>query len=43
MTTTSGLRVMLYDDTCRGRGALPGLTHSWIAGAWETTAGRTTA
>jgi hypothetical protein len=23
---------MVYDRTCRGRGALPGLTHSWIAG-----------
>ena len=24
---------MIYDETCRGRGLLPGLTHSWIAGA----------
>lgn len=23
---------MVYDRTCRGRGLLPGLTHSWIAG-----------
>ena len=23
---------MIYDDTCRGKPALPGLTHSWIAG-----------
>lgn len=23
---------MVYDETCRGRGALPGLTHSWIVG-----------
>ncbi len=23
---------MVYDRTCRGRGVLPGLTHSWIAG-----------
>jgi hypothetical protein len=27
------LRLMVYDRTCRGRGLLPGLTHSWIAGA----------
>ena len=25
---------MIYDDTCRGGGPLPGLTHSWIAGGW---------
>jgi hypothetical protein len=24
---------MIYDRTCKGRGALPGLSHSWIAGA----------
>jgi hypothetical protein len=24
---------MIYDDSCRGRRLLPGLTHSWIAGA----------
>lgn len=24
---------MIYDATCTGRGVLPGLTHSWIAGA----------
>lgn len=28
------LRVIVYDRTCTGRAALPGLTHSWIAGAW---------
>lgn len=28
------LRVIVYDRTCTGRPALPGLTHSWIAGAW---------
>ena len=27
------LRLMIYDDTCRGSALLPGLTHSWIAGA----------
>jgi hypothetical protein len=27
------MRLLIYDDTCRGRGASPGLTHSWIAGA----------
>lgn len=26
------LRLLVYDETCRGRGALPGLTHSWIVG-----------
>ncbi len=26
------LRLMIYDDTCRGRPGLPGLTHSWIVG-----------
>lgn len=29
----SGLRLMFYDDTCRGTRGRPGLTHSWIAGA----------
>ncbi|MBA2660684.1 MAG: hypothetical protein H0U74_00190 [Bradymonadaceae bacterium] len=24
---------MIYDDTCRGRGLRPGLTHSWVSGA----------
>lgn len=28
----SSLSLMVYDDTCRGRGPLPGMTHSWIAG-----------
>lgn len=28
-----GLRLMFYDDTCRGTRWGPGLTHSWIAGA----------
>lgn len=32
-STGKPLRLMLYDDTCRGRPLLPGLTHSWIAGA----------
>jgi hypothetical protein len=27
------LRLMIYDETCNGRGVLPGLTQSWIAGA----------
>jgi len=27
------LRLMVYDRTCRGRGPLPGLTHSWWTGA----------
>ncbi len=27
------LRLMIYDDTCRGAPGLPGLTHSWWAGA----------
>lgn len=27
------LRLMIYDATCTGSGVLPGLTHSWIAGA----------
>ena len=31
--TTEPLRLLLYDATCRGRPLLPGLTHSWIAGA----------
>ena len=30
--TDEPLQLMIYDDTCRGRGPLPGLTHSWIAG-----------
>ena len=28
-----GLRLMIYDDTCRGRPGLPGLIHSWQVGA----------
>ncbi len=31
--TTTPVRLMIYDRTCTGRRALPGLTHSWIAGA----------
>jgi hypothetical protein len=27
------MRLLIYDDTCRGGGAPLGLTHSWIAGA----------
>ncbi|HEY5926480.1 MAG TPA: hypothetical protein VIV11_32560 [Kofleriaceae bacterium] len=30
---TQPLRVMIYDKSCRGRGALPGLSHAWSAGA----------
>ena len=30
---TEPLRLMIYDDTCRGRPMRPGLTHSWMAGA----------
>lgn len=30
--TRRPLRIILYDDSCRGRRLLPGLTHSWIAG-----------
>lgn len=29
---TAGLRVMLYDRACRGRGLAPGLSHAWAAG-----------
>jgi hypothetical protein len=33
MADARPLRLLLYDDTCRGRSPLvPGLTHSWIAG-----------
>lgn len=28
-----GLRLMIYDRSCRGRRALPGLSHAWWAGA----------
>lgn len=28
----AGLRLMLYDRTCRGRGPIPGLSHAWSAG-----------
>ena len=28
----SGLRLMLYDRSCRGRGLAPGLSHAWSAG-----------
>ena len=30
--TKAPLRLMIFDDTCRGKAMLPGLTHSWIAG-----------
>jgi hypothetical protein len=30
---SSPRRLMIYDATCTGRGLMPGLTHSWIAGA----------
>ena len=29
-----GLRLMIYDRTCRGRRFLPGLTHSWLVGGY---------
>lgn len=32
MSKSGGLRVMLYDRSCRGRGPLPGLSHAWGAG-----------
>lgn len=32
-TSPAPVRLMIYDKTCVGRGGLPGLTHSWIAGA----------
>lgn len=32
MTAAGGLRVMLYDRSCRGRGLLPGLSHAWGGG-----------
>jgi hypothetical protein len=31
--TAPGLRLMIYDRSCRGRPALPGLSHAWWAGA----------
>ena len=30
---TQGLRLMVYDRTCRGRWGRPGLTHAWWAGS----------
>lgn len=30
---TAGLRLMIYDRTCRGRGPLLGLSHAWWTGA----------
>ena len=33
-SSTRPLRLLLYDATCRGTPWFPGLTHSWIAGAW---------
>ena len=30
--TKRGLRLMVYDRTCRGSGMLPGLSHAWGAG-----------
>lgn len=32
MKSTRGLRLMVYDRTCRGRRMLPGLTHAWWGG-----------
>src|SRR4051812_12201178 len=34
MTTMDALRLMLYDETCGGRGPLPGLSASWRVGGW---------
>lgn len=28
----SGLRIMLFDKSCRGRGLAPGLSHAWAGG-----------
>lgn len=28
----NGLRLMLYDRSCRGRGLVPGLSHAWATG-----------
>lgn len=28
----TGLRLMIYDETCAGKGILPGLTTSWVVG-----------
>lgn len=33
MSESTPLRLLLFDDTCRGKNLLPGLTHSWIAGS----------
>lgn len=32
-TIAAPLRLMIFDDTCRGRTGKFGLTHSWVAGA----------
>lgn len=32
--TARPLRLMVYDRTCRGLPLLPGLTHTWVLGAW---------
>lgn len=29
-----GLKLMVYDSSCRGPLLFPGLTHTWIVGAW---------
>jgi hypothetical protein len=31
-TTPPPLRLLIFDDTCRGRPGLPGLSHAWKAG-----------
>lgn len=31
-STQSPLRLLIFDDTCRGRPLLPGLSHAWKAG-----------
>lgn len=32
-TASFGLRLLVYDRTCRGRPLLPGLSHAWATGA----------
>jgi hypothetical protein len=36
---SDALRLMVFDATCRGRGALPGLSHAWSAGSGLYRAG----
>ena len=30
----SGLRLLIYDRSCRGKALRPGLSHAWLAGSW---------